>query len=225
MSGHGHVYPNEDGSVARCGGPGICMECSLEANQKKLEDLGAVPAPPSPPIEQGEEKISAEEAAYRAKVLSPCEPPCDSYGVCDSCCERHLYLAGYARGLKAERERGAAEIAELKRHAAEVETRSNIEHEAAHENKDQRYRADRLARELKAARAHSQHLTDLLSTMALENGKMREALEIVTSELASLVEGERKIVSGHTRVQRAVFMLRAALSSLRASGAGREENG
>jgi len=28
--GHGHVVPNRDGSKARCGGPGICDECSRE---------------------------------------------------------------------------------------------------------------------------------------------------------------------------------------------------
>lgn len=27
---HGHVIPNEDGSRARCGGPGICSVCSSE---------------------------------------------------------------------------------------------------------------------------------------------------------------------------------------------------
>lgn len=31
MNGHGHVIPNADGSKARCGGPGICGQCSLEA--------------------------------------------------------------------------------------------------------------------------------------------------------------------------------------------------
>lgn len=28
--GHGHVTPNEDGSVARCGGPALCDACALE---------------------------------------------------------------------------------------------------------------------------------------------------------------------------------------------------
>lgn len=32
--GHGHVYPNEDGTKARCGGPGICVLCSLDAARK-----------------------------------------------------------------------------------------------------------------------------------------------------------------------------------------------
>lgn len=30
---HGHVIPNEDGSRARCGGPGICSVCALELAQ------------------------------------------------------------------------------------------------------------------------------------------------------------------------------------------------
>lgn len=28
--GHGHVYPRIDGMKARCGGPGICSECSRD---------------------------------------------------------------------------------------------------------------------------------------------------------------------------------------------------
>lgn len=35
MPGHGHVTPNPDGSKARCGGPGICPECSREAITEK----------------------------------------------------------------------------------------------------------------------------------------------------------------------------------------------
>lgn len=27
---HGHVRPNPDGSVARCGGPPLCEECAIE---------------------------------------------------------------------------------------------------------------------------------------------------------------------------------------------------
>lgn len=32
---HGHVTPNPDGSRARCGGPRLCSECSIEAAQKR----------------------------------------------------------------------------------------------------------------------------------------------------------------------------------------------
>lgn len=41
MGGHGHVTPNADGSRARCGGPGICDECSREAS-RRAEDLALV---------------------------------------------------------------------------------------------------------------------------------------------------------------------------------------
>ena len=34
MSNHGWVYPNADGSRARCGGPAICSVCALEFQQK-----------------------------------------------------------------------------------------------------------------------------------------------------------------------------------------------
>lgn len=29
--GHGHVVPREDGVKTRCGGVGLCVECSIEA--------------------------------------------------------------------------------------------------------------------------------------------------------------------------------------------------
>ena len=32
--GHGHVWPRADGLKARCGGPGLCTECSGEAAAK-----------------------------------------------------------------------------------------------------------------------------------------------------------------------------------------------
>lgn len=34
---HGHVTPNKDGSKARCGGPGICSECSRELASTKTK--------------------------------------------------------------------------------------------------------------------------------------------------------------------------------------------
>lgn len=37
MSGHGHVIPNPDGSRFRCGGPGICAECSREAAREYVK--------------------------------------------------------------------------------------------------------------------------------------------------------------------------------------------
>lgn len=35
-TGHGHVFPREDGVVARCGGPGLCAECSTEVVRRGL---------------------------------------------------------------------------------------------------------------------------------------------------------------------------------------------
>lgn len=31
---HGHVTPNEDGSKARCGGPGFCKQCNQELGEE-----------------------------------------------------------------------------------------------------------------------------------------------------------------------------------------------
>ena len=42
MSGHGHVIPNTNGMLARCGGPALCGECAEElANLEayKIEEL------------------------------------------------------------------------------------------------------------------------------------------------------------------------------------------
>lgn len=39
--GHGHVSPRPDGVRARCGGPGLCPECSQEAAQKAKEGFCA----------------------------------------------------------------------------------------------------------------------------------------------------------------------------------------
>ncbi len=39
MAGHGHVIPNLDGTVARCGGPAFCAECALEAHRNASSHL------------------------------------------------------------------------------------------------------------------------------------------------------------------------------------------
>lgn len=36
--GHGHVYPRDDLRLARCGGPGICRQCTNEAYRKSVQD-------------------------------------------------------------------------------------------------------------------------------------------------------------------------------------------
>lgn len=52
--GHGHVHPRPDGFKARCGGPGLCAECSCEAFEGKVvPDYGPTPElykrAPAPP--------------------------------------------------------------------------------------------------------------------------------------------------------------------------------
>lgn len=43
-TGHGHVFPRPDGMRARCGGPGICKACALDAQRKVTGEPKTVPA-------------------------------------------------------------------------------------------------------------------------------------------------------------------------------------
>jgi len=43
--GHGHVFPRDDGVVARCGGPAICRGCALDYYQKMNGDVAPIPEP------------------------------------------------------------------------------------------------------------------------------------------------------------------------------------
>ena len=56
MSGHGHVKPNTDGSMARCGGPMICGDCAMELAAVLKEHP---PTTPTSEAEKYEEKIAA----------------------------------------------------------------------------------------------------------------------------------------------------------------------
>ena len=40
-SGHGHVWPNVDGSKARCGGPAICRACAVDLAALQAQRLFA----------------------------------------------------------------------------------------------------------------------------------------------------------------------------------------
>lgn len=44
--------------------------------------------------------IAEETKAYIERNF-PCEPPCSSLGVCDNCCEKTVFLAGYNHGYRA----------------------------------------------------------------------------------------------------------------------------
>lgn len=41
MNGHGHIVPRADGAKARCGGPGICTECTVEQVRHEQAATGA----------------------------------------------------------------------------------------------------------------------------------------------------------------------------------------
>jgi hypothetical protein len=63
--------------------------------------------------------LTAEAEAYVQKLF-PCTPPCDSWGVCDNCCEKTLFLAGYNFGFRAnEKYKKGVEVMQLALHAAE----------------------------------------------------------------------------------------------------------
>lgn len=51
---------------------------------------------------------STEADAY-VKKLFPCEPPCDSFGVCENCGDSLIFGAGYAFGLKATHTKSGGE--------------------------------------------------------------------------------------------------------------------
>ncbi|HEJ5260389.1 TPA: hypothetical protein SL699_001191 [Pseudomonas aeruginosa] len=64
--GHGHVFPRADGVKMRCGGPGLCSECSADASRAR-----AALAQPSP--SQGDEKPGDSILCYGcfAKGVGP----------------------------------------------------------------------------------------------------------------------------------------------------------
>ena len=49
---------------------------------------------------QNDAPVSSEATTYTNKLF-PCTKPCDSFGVCDGCCERTIFLAGYNFGYRA----------------------------------------------------------------------------------------------------------------------------
>lgn len=59
---------------------------------------------------------SKEAKDFIAKVY-PCEPPCDSYGVCSNCCDEANFGAGYNMGYRA----AELQIEELEKRIKELE--------------------------------------------------------------------------------------------------------
>lgn len=46
------------------------------------------------------DQLITSEAWTYMKKLFPCEKPCDSFGICDACYERNIFLAGYNIGYR-----------------------------------------------------------------------------------------------------------------------------
>jgi hypothetical protein len=50
------------------------------------------------------EPLSKETEEFIARMFV-CEPPCDSYGICEACMEETIFLAGYNFGYRASEKR------------------------------------------------------------------------------------------------------------------------
>lgn len=89
-TGHGHVHPRPDGFKARCGGPGICSQCSQEAAAAKQ-------APTQPRAGYEREKAVMEahrnvdaEAYFGAR-----------HAMLDTIANRRIFEAAFERGWNA----------------------------------------------------------------------------------------------------------------------------
>lgn len=109
--GHGHVYLRPDGVVARCGGPGLCAECSRDAARKANEGG------------RGDESTSRPTADNRLPVPPSLDAPhkTDRLGVCWQCggallsghvCHSMLSPALVVNGTSADAPREDAEKAD-----------------------------------------------------------------------------------------------------------------
>lgn len=58
-SGHGHVWERPDGVKARCGGPGICTQCSLDLARMSNNE----PPAPAPVVSSPNERAAFEKWA------------------------------------------------------------------------------------------------------------------------------------------------------------------
>lgn len=63
--GHGHVFPRADGVKMRCGGPGLCSECTADASRAR-----AALAQPSPAQAEQAEPERPEVVAWQYRVTA-----------------------------------------------------------------------------------------------------------------------------------------------------------
>jgi hypothetical protein len=85
----------------------VCPKCKQASGDDFMQCEGSCPMPMSPHYDASwSAKVTPEKRSYkldpRAQAfhdrMFPCEPPCDSYGVCDNCCEANVFRAGYNFG-------------------------------------------------------------------------------------------------------------------------------
>lgn len=86
-TGHGHVIPRHDGVKARCGGPGICTQCSQELAQLKAKSQKLV---------ENDPEKAAEGAGCQHRRLRNMTWPdnCDSELCIDCLLTRHHWEQG-----------------------------------------------------------------------------------------------------------------------------------
>lgn len=79
--GHGHVYARPDSQKARCGGPGVCPECSRDAATKASDATrlfgphwatDAGPRPVLSDISQGIERTTWDRLIFGESDLALC---------------------------------------------------------------------------------------------------------------------------------------------------------
>lgn len=45
--------------------------------------------------------------------MFPCTPPCDSFGVCDNCCEARIFDVGFVRGADSYSSKASQTVMDL----------------------------------------------------------------------------------------------------------------
>jgi hypothetical protein len=67
IGGHGHVTPRPDGARARCGGPGLCPECSREQAAKASSGAGRNRYTVSAPVPRDTDQLEAARITSRLR--------------------------------------------------------------------------------------------------------------------------------------------------------------
>ncbi|WP_373408676.1 hypothetical protein, partial [Pseudomonas aeruginosa] len=71
--GHGHVFPRADGVKMRCGGPGLCSECTADASRARAALAQPSPASDLDPLNLAPHAEAFNEAPAEALKPEPAE--------------------------------------------------------------------------------------------------------------------------------------------------------